>query len=36
VFSPLHTHDTSGIIHVESPTVRSFTLGEFVDLWGGR
>ena len=28
VFSPLHTHDTSGINHVESPTVRSFTLGE--------
>jgi hypothetical protein len=36
VFSPLHTHDTSGIIHVESPTVRSFTLGEFFDVWGVR
>jgi hypothetical protein len=36
VFSPLHTHNTSGIIHVESPTVRSFTLGEFFDVWGVR
>jgi hypothetical protein len=36
VFSPLHTHDTRGIIHVEAPTVRSFTLGEFFDVWGVR
>ncbi len=36
VFSPLHTHNTSGIIHVESQTVRSFTLGEFFDVWGVR
>jgi hypothetical protein len=34
--SPLHTHDTSGIIHVESPTVRRFTLGEFFGVWGVR
>jgi hypothetical protein len=32
--SPLHTHDTSGVIHVESPTVRPFTLGEFFGVWG--
>jgi hypothetical protein len=32
----LHTHDTSGIIHVESPTVRKFTLGDFFDVWGLR
>ena len=32
----LHTHDTSGIIHVESPTVRTFTLGNFFDVWGLR
>jgi len=32
----LHTHDASGIIHVESPTERSFTLGEFFDVWGVR
>jgi hypothetical protein len=32
--SPLHVHDTSGVIHVESPTVQSFTLGQFFDVWG--
>jgi hypothetical protein len=32
----LHTHDYSGIIHVESPVVRNFTLGEFFDVWGLR
>jgi hypothetical protein len=30
----LHTHDTSGVIHVESPVLRSYTLGEFFDIWG--
>jgi len=34
--SQLHTHDASGIIHVESPTVRPFTLGQFVGVWGVR
>ncbi len=33
--APLHTHDTSGIIHVESNTVRPYTLGEFLSIWGG-
>ncbi len=32
--SPLHTHDTTGVIHVESPTVQDFTLGQFFDVWG--
>jgi hypothetical protein len=32
----LHTHDTSGILHVESPTPRTFTLGEVFDVWGVR
>ena len=32
--SPLHTHDESGVIHVESPTVRKFTLGQFFGVWG--
>jgi len=32
--SPLHTHDTSGTIHVESNTVRDFTLHEFLAVWG--
>ncbi|HEV1997050.1 MAG TPA: hypothetical protein VGR61_02835 [Candidatus Dormibacteraeota bacterium] len=30
----LHTHDRSGIIHVESPDSRRYTLGEFFDVWG--
>jgi hypothetical protein len=34
LFSPIHTHDATGIIHVESPVVRDFTLGEFFDVWG--
>jgi hypothetical protein len=34
--SPLHTHDTSGVIHVESTTVRPFTLAEFFGVWGVR
>lgn len=32
--SPLHTHGTSGVVHVESPTIRPFTLGEFFGVWG--
>jgi hypothetical protein len=32
----LHTHDTSGIIHVEAPGKRTFTLGQFFDVWGLR
>ncbi|MBI3573802.1 hypothetical protein HY090_02020 [Candidatus Kaiserbacteria bacterium] len=31
---PLHTHDASGIIHVESPQKRDFTLGDFFAVWG--
>jgi hypothetical protein len=30
----LHTHDDSGVIHIESPVVRGFTLGDFFDVWG--
>ncbi len=33
--SPLHTHDNSGTIHVESNANRSYTLGEFLNIWGG-
>ena len=32
--SDLHTHDPSGIVHIESPTQRDFTLGEFFAVWG--
>ena len=34
--SPLHTHDTTGIIHVESDVRQTFTLGQFFDVWGVR
>ena len=30
----LHTHDTSGIVHIESPTQRDYTLGNFLNIWG--
>lgn len=30
----LHTHDTSGVIHVESPVQALYTLGQFFDIWG--
>jgi hypothetical protein len=30
----LHTHRTDGILHVESPTERTFTLGDFFSVWG--
>jgi hypothetical protein len=33
-FSPLHTHDTSGIIHQEADQEYDFTLGQFMDVWG--
>lgn len=30
----LHTHTPDGIVHIESPKVLSFTLGQFMDVWG--
>jgi hypothetical protein len=30
----LHTHAADGIIHIESPVQRTFTLGNFFDIWG--
>jgi hypothetical protein len=32
--APLHTHDGSGIVHVESTINRDYTLGEFLNIWG--
>ncbi len=34
--SPIHTHSTSGIIHIESDRKGGFTLGQFFDEWGVR
>jgi hypothetical protein len=33
-FSPIHTHDTTGIIHVESATASAFSLGQAFGVWG--
>ncbi len=33
-FYSIHTHDSSGKIHVESPTPGTFTLGMFFDVFG--
>ena len=30
----LHTHAADGIIHIESPVQRTYTLGNFFDIWG--
>jgi hypothetical protein len=30
----LHTHAADGIIHIESPVQRTYTLGNFFDVWG--
>jgi hypothetical protein len=30
----LHTHDTSGTIHVESPVQKDYKLGDFFAVWG--
>lgn len=35
-FTWLHTHAADGIIHIESPAERTYTLGEFFDIWGQR
>jgi hypothetical protein len=35
-YSPLHTHDRTGILHVESPTNTLYTLGQFFGVWGVR
>ncbi len=29
----LHTHDTSGVIHIEAPQQMTFTLGNFLHVW---
>ena len=33
-FMWLHTHSADGIIHTESPIERTYTLGDFFDIWG--
>jgi hypothetical protein len=31
--SPLHTHDTSGVLHIESPVRATFNLGQLFTEW---
>src|SRR5262249_43759878 len=31
--TPIHTHDTSGYLHVESTQVYTFRLSDFFDVW---
>ncbi len=30
----LHTHNNTGIVHVEAPSQRDFSLGQFFAVWG--
>ena len=30
----VHTHTPDGIIHIEAPQARTFTLGDFFHIWG--
>ena len=30
----MHMHDQTGVIHIESPQVKNYTLGQFFDIWG--
>lgn len=30
----LHTHDDTGLVHIEAPETRDFTLGQFFAVWG--
>ncbi|GHO47914.1 hypothetical protein [Ktedonospora formicarum] len=32
----LHTHDTTGLLHIESPTTKTYTLGDFFTVWQQR
>ena len=32
--SAIHTHDDTGLVHVHSPDVRDYTLGQLFDVWG--
>jgi hypothetical protein len=32
--APLHTHDTTGVLHIEAPRDDTFTLGQAFAEWG--
>lgn len=29
----IHVHDTTGVVHIESPTTKQYTLGQMLDIW---
>lgn len=33
-FAWIHTHDTSGVVHIATPQEETFTLGQLFDVWG--
>jgi len=33
-FAWLHTHDTTGVIHIATPQLTVFTLGQLFEIWG--
>lgn len=33
-FAPIHTHDTSGTVHIETARDRPYTMGYFLSIWG--
>lgn len=33
-YAPIHTHDTSGIIHIETTEQGEYTMGDFLSIWG--
>jgi hypothetical protein len=35
-YSSIHTHDQTGVIHMESDVPHKFTLGDFFAIWGVR
>lgn len=34
-YAPVHTHDASGVLHVESKTGAKYDVGKFLEIWGG-
>lgn len=33
-FAWIHTHDTTGVVHVVTPEEKSFTVGQLFEVWG--
>lgn len=33
-FAPIHTHDRTGLVHIESKEIKEFSLGYVLSIWG--